>query len=77
MTLVYITLGLFAVAAIELVLLITAKKRFIKKHVVTIEDIIPATDTIQARALQISNEIAKYVHTQDGKLILKLFKDEE
>lgn len=75
MVLTYIALGLFAVAAIELILLITAKKRFIKKHVVTIEDNIPATDTVQARALQLSNELSNFIHTQDGKLFLKLFKD--
>lgn len=71
----YVILGLAIVTVVEFILLRTAKKRFIKKHVVVIEDDKPATDTIQARALQLSNELSKYAETEDNKIKLKVYKD--
>lgn len=71
----YIIFGLAALAVVETILLCTSKKRFVKKHVVEVEDINPETDTIQARALQLSNELSKYIEIKDNKIKLKVYKD--
>ena len=71
----YVILALGVIAGFELVLLCTAKKRFIRRHVVDIEDVNPETDTMQARALQLSNELSRYIEIKDKKIKLRVYKD--